>query len=338
MRPIPSDTQLNAISLLQRGFSIRQVARRCSISKSTVHNIRSTLNSGAEMPSAGRPSKLSPQSKRICVRSITSDRLGTATAVTKKLQEDIGVNVSVRTVCRALREAGLAAVEKEKRPKLSAKNIRARLEFAKSHRDWTIADWKRVVWSDETKINRYCSDGRSWCWVRDYESRQPRQIQQTVKHGGGSVMIWGCMTAYGLGFMCKITGTMDQHLNNSILEDELLRTIAWYGLDPKQVIFQHDNDPKHRAASVRAWLESQEFYVLEWPAQSPDLNPIEHLWASLKRRLNQYETPPNGMLELWERIETEWDKIENDACLNLIESLPRRIGAVLKAKGMWTDY
>jgi hypothetical protein len=246
--------------------------------------------------------------------------------------------VSDRTVRRALQEAGLGAQEKMEKPRLSPKNIKARLEFAKRHQCWTIDDWKRVIWSDETKINRFCSDGRSWCWVRDGESRQPRHVKQTVKHGGGSIMIWGCMTAQGVGFMCRLTGAMDQKAYKEILEDELMRTIEYYGLDPEKAIFQHDNDPKHTALSVQKWLSEQEFDVLEWPAQSPDLNPIEHLWAILKRRLNQYERPPSGILELWERVQVEWEKIDKDVCRSLVESMPKRVEAVLKARGLWTDY
>ena len=77
---------------------------------------------------------------------------------------------------------------------------------------------------------------------------------------------------------------------------------------------------------------------MKWPAQSPDLNPIENLWAILKRRLNQYEQPPRGMVELWERVQAKWDEIDKEMCMKLIESMPRRIDAVLKSKGMWTNY
>jgi hypothetical protein len=254
------------------------------------------------------------------------------------MESHLDIRISDRTVRRVLKDAGLGAVEKQKKPKLWAKNIKARLDFARRHKDWTVEDWKRIIWSDETKINRFGSDGRSWCWIGDGEDLQERHIKQVVKYGGGSVMIWGCMTSEGPGFMCKIEGTMDRHLYKSILEGDLVQTINWYNMDPRMVIFQQDNDSKHRSKLVMDWLNEQEFDVLEWPAQSPDLNPIEHLWATLKRRLNEYEHPANGILELWERIESEWAKIDKETCLRLIESMPERIRAVLKSKGRWTRY
>jgi len=338
MRPLSTDTHDSILSLLRQGYSVREVAGQCHVSKSTVHRLRAKHLPDLASSPRGRPTKLSVQDKRFCVRAVTSGRLETGAEVAKKLENNLGIKVCDRTVRNALREAGLEAVEKEAKPRLSPKNIKARLEFAKRHRHWTVDDWKHVIWSDETKINRFCSDGRSWCWVRDGESQQPRHVKQTVKHGGGSIMIWGCMTAHGPGFMCKIEGMMDQHMYKRILGDDLLRTIEWYDMDAKRAIFQQDNDPKHKARSVQEWLNGQPFEVLKWPPQSPDLNPIEHLWATLKRRLNQYERPPNGMIELWERVQAKWDEIDKEVCLGLIESMPRRIHAVLKSKGMWTDY
>ena len=138
--------------------------------------------------------------------------------------------------------------------------------------------------------------------------------------------------------MCKLEGTMVKETYQGILEDELMQTIDYYGMDPKKIIFQHDNDPKHKSKLVQNWLSEQEFDVLIWPAQSPDLNPIEHLWAWLKIRLNQYERAPSGMIELWERVQEEWNKFGVNECRRLIETMPSRVEAVLASKGMWTDY
>ncbi|KAG2758126.1 hypothetical protein P692DRAFT_20679655, partial [Suillus brevipes Sb2] len=75
-----------------------------------------------------------------------------------------------------------------------------------------------------------------------------------------------------------------------------------------------------------------------WPAQSPDINAIEYLWGTLKKKLQAYETPSKGVWELWERVAVEWGKITAEDCQKLIESMPRRIEAVIKAKGGHTKY
>ena len=254
-----------------------------------------------------------------------------------KLNTDLGIDVSRHTIARSLKINGLNSFEKQTKPMLSKKNVADRLSFANTHKDWTVEDWKKIIWSDETKINRFCLDGRSWYWAHEGTSLQPNQVKQTVKHGGGSIMLWGCMTSQGPGLMHRIEGKMNQHLYKQILNDKLLKTIEYYNINPVETIFQHDNSPIHKAKSVLEYLNIQQFQLLEWPAQSPDLNPIEHLWSKLKKELNKYEHPPNGMIELWKRIEHVWnEKITANDCLLLIKSMPRRIEAVRKAKGWWT--
>jgi transposase len=331
-------TKQNIKALLYQGLSVRNIATRLNTSVYSVQKVRQTCLEELPLPRMGRPKKLSEQDRRACVRKITSGSAETAADLTKQLEGDHQLHVSRSTISRALRESGMCSAEKQQKPRLSTENIKSRLKFARRHQYWTVDDWMRVIWSDETKINRFCSDGRSWYWAREGTSQQTHHVKHTLKHGGGSIMVWACMTAHGQGYMCKIDGRMDQHLYKQILEDELCQTIKYYGMDIDRSIFQHDNDPKHTAKSVQEWLSGQRFSVLEWPPQSPDLNPMEHLWAHLKRQLNKYESPPKGILELWERIEEQWNKIDQATCMNLIESMPRRVEAVIKAKGKWTKY
>ena len=232
----------------------------------------------------------------------------------------------------------MKVVVKGKKPLLTKRHRRERLDFAIQHKDWTLEDWKKVVWSDETKINRLGSDGKKWVWKKAREPLSDRLVEGTLKFGGGSLMVWGCMLWDGVGYACKIEGKMDGDLYIKILEEDLQESLGYFGKSPEDVIFQQDNDPKHKCKKASTWFQDHDFQVLSWPAQSPDLNSIEHLWDHLKRKLGEYERPPGGMLELWERVEKEWNKIDAMVCQNLIESMPRRVAAVLKAKGGYTKY
>lgn len=86
------------------------------------------------------------------------------------------------------------------------------------------------------------------------------------------------------------------------------------------------------------WLKNQNIYLLDWPAQSPDLNQIEHLWSLVKRQLSSYESIPVGVNELFDRFDEIWSKIEPSYCQDLIKSMPERIKVIIKAKGGYTRY
>ena len=271
-------------------------------------------------------------------RLIGTGKADNAVQVSKALQEATNKTFSVQTLRNHLKDTGMKAVVKKKRPLLLKRHRKACMDFALAHKDWTIEDWKKVVWSDETKINRLGSDGRQWVWKKAGESLSDRVVEGTVKFGGGSLMMWGCMMWEGVGYACKIDGRMDGELYTQILEDELQQSLEHYGKEVADIIFQQDNDPKHKSKRATKWFEDHNMEVMVWPAQSPDLNPIEHLWVHLKRRLADYPEPPKGITELWERSQAEWEKIGEEVCQNLIESMPRRVEAVMKAKGGYTKY
>lgn len=105
-----------------------------------------------------------------------------------------------------------------------------------------------------------------------------------------------------------------------------------------EVVFQQDGYPKHTAKIVKDWLSHQIFQVIECPAQSPDLNPIENSWAILKRRLGKYQKAPRSKNELWPHVQHEWNNFHDNFIQNLVESMPKHIKSVIKNKGLWTKY
>ena len=113
----------------------------------------------------------------------------------------------------------MKAVVKSKCPLLSVRHYKGHLDFAYARKDWTMEDWKKVMWSDETKINHLVSDGHKWAWKRAGEGLNDRLVEGTLKFGGGSLMLWGCMTWEGVDFASKIDGRMDV-LNNMGRIDE----------------------------------------------------------------------------------------------------------------------
>ncbi|KAI0991949.1 hypothetical protein K3495_g16238 [Podosphaera aphanis] len=150
--------------------------------------------------------------QRRIVNNIANGIVKTPKQAAAGLQASIGISVTPQTVRKFLRESGLKAKKKPKKPALTARHWKARLDFALRHKEWTIEDWKKVVWFDKTKINRICSDGINYTWQKDKQLPNDSITIQTVKFGGGNVMIWACMTWSGPGAMVQVMGRMDtQH-------------------------------------------------------------------------------------------------------------------------------
>jgi len=194
------------------------------------------------------------------------------------------------------------------------------------------------VWSDESKFNVFGSDGKEYCWRNPGEPLRDEHIKPTVKFGGGSIMVWGCMTYQGIGYLCKIDNGLDAKLYRRILNEDLMETLKYYKMDKRDITFQHDNDPKHTADLTQAWIRRKRLRTLDWPAQSPDLNPIEHRWDLVERRLRKLPELPTSQKDLWEKIQDVWNEIKVEDCTKLINTMPQRIKAVLRARGGYTRW
>ena len=120
--------------------------------------------------------------------------------------------------------------------------------------------------------------------------------------------------------------TLKQHFKTSVRKLKLGR--KW--------VFQMDNNPNHTSKVVSKWLKDNEVKVLEWPSQSPDLNPIEHLWAELKKRVRARR--PTNLTQLHQLCQEEWANIHPTYCGKLVEVYPKHLTQVKQFKGNATKY
>jgi len=338
MRSISSAQRDNILSLLSSGHSTRDIQKKTGVGRTTVSRITKEYQPDKENLPAGRPRKLSASDRRSVLTMIRTGKAANAVQAAKHLNSVIDSTVSVQTIRNVLKEDGLKAYVKKKKPLLTTRHKKARLQFAQKYSEWTVEDWKRVIWSDETKINRFGSDGLQYVWKKPGEPLSEREITSTVKFGGGNIMVWGCMGWEGVGVLTEIQGKMNAEQYTDILGLGLEESMEKLGLEKAEAIFQQDNDPKHTSKRATNWFEENDIQLLDWPAQSPDLNPIEHLWQLLKTKILAYEKPPKGIWDIWNRAEEQWNLITPEECQKLIESVPRRLQAVIKAKGGHTKY
>ncbi len=150
-----------------------------------------------------------------------------------------------------------------------------------------------------------------------------------------SVMIWAAMSSAGVGPLCFLKSTVNAAIYQEILEHFMLPSAdKLYG--DADFIFQQDLAPAHTAKGTKSSFNDHSVTVLDWPANSPDLNPIENLWCIVKRKMR--DTRPNNADELKATVKETWASIPPQQCHKLITSMPRQFEAVIKAKGAPTKY
>ena len=274
------------------------------------------------------------------MRAVKKDPKTTVSEISNNLQM-AGVKVSLSTVRRRLHEQKYKGYTRRCKPLISKKNRKARLEFAKKYRDEPQKFWDKVLWTDETKINFYQSDGKAKVWRKKGTAHDPKHTSSSVKHGGGNVMAWACMASSGTGSLIFIEDVT--HDGSSKMNSEVYRNILSANLRKdatkligRAFIMQQDNDPKHTAKTTKEFIRGKKWKVLDWPSQSPDLNPIEHAFYLLKRRLKG-GTPQNKQ-QLKEAAVKAWESIKKEECKSLVTSMGHRLAAVIESKGFATKY
>ena len=270
----------------------------------------------------------------------------------------VGLPISMTTLRRRRSEAGLASCVAAEKPGLSAQNVVKRLQWAQRYKDWTVEDWKKVIWSDESSIWIGVSPRRQWVIRPPGERLNRKYVKKTFKSAQVKVMVWACFTGERLGPMiiCDEGGIRANEYEDILYDglfsliDDLLEppedadTIQV--ADENTFVFMQDNALCHKANEILEFLAENRVPIMQWPPQSPDLNPIENLWTDFKvrfhKRFEELFSYASKSMEARYRysevLQEVWYSQGMEMVEALIESMPRRCAAVIEAKGGWTKY
>ncbi|VVC27922.1 Transposase, Tc1-like,Ribonuclease H-like domain [Cinara cedri] len=169
-------------------------------------------------------------------------------------------------------------------------------------------------------------------------------LEETVEYGGGSCMFWGGISIDSKTELVCVSRTGGARVQGSLTSDRYIteileeHVVPYAGFVGDGFILMHDNARSHTALIVKNYTEEVGIPVMNWPARSPDLNPIEHLWDELKRRVRSHDPAPTTLQDLQYAVVAEWVNIPQERIVRLITSMKDRMEAVIKARGSSTRF
>ena len=336
-RHLPVTEVARIISLLEEGYSMRYVAQRVGVSVSVANRAWSRYQETgqyARRQGSGRHRVTTARQDREIVRRVLEQRTITARCVRSEVD---GLHrISEETIRRRLREAGLRSHPRAQVPRLTLGHRRARLQFARNHVNWTMRQWRNVYFSDESRFGLYGNDARIRTWRHRGERFNQRCIMPIRAHNGGSVMVWGCISLRGrteLVILPPPAMTSIRYVND-VLQPHILPLKRQLR---QNFVFMQDNARPHTANITQQFFQRHDIALLNHPSNSPDLNPIEHVWDEMKRRLRRREEQPRNLNELGEVLRQIWHEIPMNfiqRCINM----QQRLQAVIDQRGGNTHY
>lgn len=285
-----------------------------------------------DKPRSGRP-RLTDEATDTALAFVSRvEPFATPRGLKRKLQLD----VSPRTIDRRLKEAGLPGRVARHRFQLTEDHKRQRLSFAHGYERWAEDEWRRVLFADIKTFTGEGSHGQVWVRRPMDEAANP---EYSVPHKPHPVAVpaWGCFSAHGPGYMAMFEGSLDAAGLRDIFRAYLLPTVKEHFGEGADWWLLHDNDPgRHKSQVLKTFMHNNYIRPLEFPPYSPDLNPIENLWADMDKRMAS--EPAETKEELEKQVAAVWAETTQEYCSKLALSMPQRIAQVIERKGAYTDY
>lgn len=329
---VPYMTRMLIVIMNLLGFSMGLIIKWSGHTQRTIQRwVDRFEDSGNVFDQAGRGRNL-----------ITSDTIDSAIIsaaeeykfiTPRVIRNKVQVRASIRTVRRRLNEVGLFGRVARFSWPLSQDHLDARLKFANDYADWDGNDWSTVLFTDECNIYM---DNQSQIWVQRPEDTAYFNEYMTHQLPNRSkISIWAGFSAHGVTQIHIIEGNLDKYQLVDILAEEIPAYSHRVWGQNRWCLLQ-DNSPIHRSDVVEDWLVAKGIRTFDYPSYSPDLNPIENVWAWLKRQLDQdFHT---DLADLRKSIMDHWNNMPIEILLALVQSMPKRLEAVRVQRGFKTKY
>lgn len=288
------------------------------------------------LPRSGRPPVLDNNEKNTLINEAIKKRR----APLHEIVNTLGLNCGLTTAKKTLYKAGIHSRVAAKKPFISESHAEARVNWCKKYKEKDIYFWLQVIFSDESSVEIGKQSRQIRVWRKAGERFNTECLTPTFKSGRQSVMVWACFMGGIKGplVFCDENKEKKGKLNSdtyiNILNKHLLPfQHGVHELAEGNVIFQQDNAPIHKSRITMDWFKVNKIATMDWPANSPDLNPIENIWSILKDNVQNKEDFPRTVDDLKVALKEEWENLDGSVFEEAAASMSRRINLVLKAKG-----
>lgn len=334
-----ADLLRQVVALRHRGHRQVDIARSLGLTQGAVSKIlkrNRETGTPVQRPRSGRPRISTARQDRWLVMQCRRNRWQTSTHLRQQWRGVLRRPVSTRTVRRRLCRAGYWARRPWRCPGLTLNHRRERRRWARAHRNWALGHWRHAVFADESRFTLMGNDGRQRVRRRVGERLIPACVAPTFGGRRPSVMAWGAIHHGGKSQLVIVDGTLRMDGYVDILRNQMLPFARATFRD--NFIFVHDNATPHTGRVTRNFLEQEDVNVMDWPAKSPDMNPIEHVWDRMGVIIRDMDNPPTNLAQLRDAVVQAWAQIPMDDISHLVASMPNRVAALEAAHGGNTTY